>query len=248
MKVEKQTGHELTIGSKSFIPGFEDQIIGMKAEEEKEVNVKFPDEYFSEELAGKDAMFKVKLHEIKRKELPEINDELAKDVSEFDTLEELKKSVKEKQEKANQEREKHETENETVNTVCEQAQVEIPSGMIELEIENMMKDMESRLSYQGMTLDQYLKMVGKTVEDFKTENKEVAEKSIRTRLVLESISKDAEIEATEEEISAKIKEMAENYGRKEEEVKDNPELIKYVKDGLKAENTVKFIVENAKIK
>ncbi len=244
----KAENHELTIGSNTFIPGFEDQIIGMKPEEEKEINVKFPDEYFSPNLAGKDAMFKVKLHEIKKKEMPEINDELAKDISEFDTIDELKNSIREKQEEQNKSRAKYETEDEVVKKVCEGAKVDIPKGMIEVEIDNMAKDIETRLSYQGMKLDQYLKMVNKTMDDFRNENKEQAENSIKSRLVLEAVGKDAGIEVTDEEVSDKIKEMAKNYGRKEEDVKDNPELIKYVSDNLKVEKTINFLVENAKIK
>ena len=244
----KAEGHELTIGSNTFIPGFEDQIIGMKLDEEREINVKFPEEYFSKDLAGKDAMFKVKLHEIKKKELPEINDELAKDVSEFDTLEELKNSIKEKQEEQNKSRAKYETEDEVIKAVCDEAKVDIPNGMIELEIDNMARDIETRLSYQGMKLEQYLKMMNKTMDDFRSENKEQAESSVKTRLVLEAIEKAEKIEVTEEEISNKIKEMAESYGRKEEEVKDNPELVKYVGDSLKSEKTIDFLVENAKIK
>ena len=244
----KAENHELTIGSNTFIPGFEDQIIGMKLEEEKEINVKFPEEYFSANLAGKDAIFKVKLHEIKKKEMPEINDELAKDISEFDTIDELKNSIREKQEEQNKTRAKYEIEDEVVKTVCEKAKVEIPAGMVETEIDHMAQDIETRLSYQGMKLEQYLKMMNKTMEDFRSENKEQAENAVKSRLVLEAVGKDANIEVTEEEISAKIKEMAENYGRKEEEVKDNPELIKYVGDNLKIEKTINFLVENAKIK
>ena len=244
----KAENHELTIGSNTFIPGFEDQIIGMKLEEEKEINVKFPEDYFSANLAGKDAIFKVKLHEIKKKEMPEINDELAKDISEFDTIDELKNSIREKQEEQNKTRAKYETEDEVVKTVCEKAKVEIPAGMIETEIDHMAQDIETRLSYQGMKLEQYLKMMNKTMEDFRNENKEQAENAVKSRLVLEAVGKDANIEVTEEEISAKIKEMAENYGRKEEDVKDNPELVKYVGDNLKVEKTINFLVENAKIK
>ncbi len=244
----KAENHELTIGSNTFIPGFEDQIIGMKLEEEKEINVKFPEEYFSANLAGKDAMFKVKLHEIKKKEMPEINDELAKDISEFDTIDELKKSIREKQEEQNKQRAKYETEDEVIKAVCDEAKVDIPNGMIELEIDRMAQDIETRLSYQGMKLEQYLKMMNKTMEDFRKENREQAENAVKSRLVLEAVEKDAKIEVTEEEISAKIKEMAENYGRKEEEVKDNPELVKYVGDSLKTEKTINFLVENAKIK
>jgi len=244
----KAENHELTIGSNTFIPGFEDQIIGMKLEEEKEINVKFPEQYFSANLAGKDAMFKVKLHEIKKKEMPEINDELAKDISEFDTIEELKNSIKEKQEEQNKSRAKYETEDAVIKAVSEEAKVEIPAGMIEMEIDNMAQDIETRLRYQGMNLDQYLKMMNKTMDDFRSENKEQAENSIKTRLVLEAVAKDAAIEVTEEEISSKIKEMAENYGKKEDEVKDNPELIRYVTEGLKSEKTINYLVENAKIK
>ena len=244
----KAENHELTIGSNTFIPGFEDQIIGMKLEEEKEINVKFPDEYFSANLAGKDAMFKVKLHEIKKKEMPEIDDELAKDVSEFDTLEELKKSIREKQEEQNKSRAKYETEDAVVKAVCNEAKVDIPAGMIEMEIDRMAQDIEQRLSYQGMSLDQYLKMMNKTMDDFRSENKEQAESTIKSRLVLEAVGKEENIKVEEKEISEKIKEMAENYGRKEEEVKDNPELVRYVGDNLKVEKTINFLVENAKIK
>lgn len=244
----KAENHELTIGSNTFIPGFEDQIIGMKPEEEKEIKVKFPEEYFSANLAGKDATFKVKLHEIKKKEMPEINDELAKDISEFDTIEELKNSIKEKQEEQNKTKAKYETEDEVIKAVCEEAKVEIPSGMIESETDHMVQDINTRLSYQGMNIDQYLKMMNKTMEEFRSEYKEQAETAVKSRLVLEAVGKEAGIEVKEEEISAKIKEMAENYGRKEEEVKDNPELVKYVGDSLKTEKTIDFLVENAKIK
>ena len=244
----KAENHELTIGSNTFIPGFEDQIIGMKPEEEKEIKVKFPEEYFSANLAGKDATFKVKLHEIKKKEMPEINDELAKDISEFDTIEELKNSIKEKQEEQNKSKAKYEMEDEVIKAVCADAKVEIPSGMIETETDHMVQDINTRLSYQGMNIDQYLKMINKTMEEFRSEYKEQAETAVKSRLVLEAVGKDAGIEVKEEEISAKIKEMAENYGRKEEEVKDNPELVKYVGDSLKTEKTIDFLVENAKIK
>ena len=244
----KAENYELTIGSNTFIPGFEDQIIGMKLEEEKDIKVKFPEEYFSKDLAGKDATFKVKLHEIKKKEMPEINDELAKDISEFDTLEELKASIREKQQKDNETRAKYETEDEAIEVVCSNAKVEIPSGMIESEIEHMEKDMEQRLSYQGMKLDDYLQMIGKTRESFKEEYKPQAEKQVKSRLVLEAIAKDAKLEATEEEINNKISEMAKAYGQKEEDVKNNEQLINYVKETIKSEKTVDFIVSNAKIK
>ncbi|MCI8486625.1 MAG: trigger factor [Clostridia bacterium] len=244
----KADNHELEIGSKTFIPGFEDQIIGMKIDEERDINVKFPEEYFSKDLAGKDAVFKVKLHEIKRKELPEIDDEFAKDVSEFDTIKELKESIREKLEEENKSRAKYETEDEAIKTVCDSVEIEIPSGMIETEIDNMVKDIEARLSYQGLKLDQYLHMINKTEEDFRKEYEEQAQKSVKSRLVLEAIVKDAKIEITEEELNEKIKEMATNYGKKEEELIKNENLKDYLSNNMKVEKAIKFIVDNAKIK
>ena len=244
----KAENYELEIGSGRFIPGFEDQIIGMKIDEEKDINVKFPEDYPSKDLAGKDATFKIKLHEIKKKELPEINDEFAKDASEFDTLEEWKKSIKEKKEKENTSKAKFEIEEEAISEVCKNTTVDIPSGMIETQIDNMEQDIASRLSYQGMNLDQYLQMVGKTKKEFRDEYKEEAEKQVKTNLVLEAIMKDAKIEVTKEEIDAKVKEMAEMYGQKEEEVKNNAQLLRYVEETLKTEKTIHYIVDNAKIK
>ena len=244
----KAENYELEIGSGRFIPGFEDQIIGMKIDEEKDINVKFPEDYPSKDLAGKDATFKIKLHEIKKKELPEINDEFAKDASEFDTLEEWKESIKEKQEKENSSKAKFEMEEEAIAEVCKNATVDIPSGMIETQIDNMEQDIASRLSYQGMNLDQYLQMIGKTKKEFRDEYKEEAEKQVKTNLVLEAIMKDAKIEVTKEEIDAKVKEMAEMYGQKEEEVKNNAQLLRYVEETLKTEKTIHYIVDNAKIK
>ena len=191
----KAQNHDLEIGSNTFIPGFEDQIIGMKIDEEKDINVKFPDEYFSKDLAGKDATFKVKLHEIKKKELPKLDDEFAKDVSEFDTLEELKTSIKEKKQKQNDEKAKYETQDAIIKEVCKNMKVEIPSGMIEMEVENMMKDIEQRLSYQGLKLEQYLQMMGKTKEDMQKEYEPQAIEGIKSRLALEAVIKKEKIEA-----------------------------------------------------
>ena len=244
----KAENHELTIGSNTFIPGFEDQIIGMKIGEDKDINVKFPEEYFSEELKGKDAVFKIKLHEIKKKELPELNDDFAKDTSEFDTLDELKASIKEKLEHENEHKAKYETEDAAVKAVTEASEVEIPSGMIETEIDNAVRDIETRLSYQGMQLEQYLQMMGKTMEEFRKEYEEQAKVSVKTRLTLEAIVKAENIEASEEDVNAKLEEMAAMYGKKSEELKENEQFMTYIKDSLKNEAVVKFIIDNAKIK
>ncbi len=244
----KAEGHELEIGSNTFIPGFEDQIIGMKVDEERDIKVKFPDEYFSKDLAGKDAIFKIKLHEIKKKELPELDDEFAKDVSEFDTLEELKNSIKEKIDVENKNKEKYETEEEAIKTVCENTEIDIPSGMIEVEIDNMIKDIEGRLSYQGLKLEQYLQMVGKTEEDMRKEFEDQAKKSVKSRLVLEAVVKAEKLEASEEEVGEKIKEMAKQYNRPEDELLANEQLRSYIAESMKTEKAIEFIVKNAKIK
>ena len=243
----KAEGHELEIGSGAFIPGFEEQLVGMNIDEEREIKVTFPKEYFSKDLAGKEAMFKVKLHEIKKKELPELDDEFAKDVSEFDTLAELKKSIKEKLEKNNEQRAKYETEEAAMKAVCEDVKLDIPSGMIEFEIDNMLKDFEQRLAYQGLNVEQYLNMIGKTEEEMRKEYEPQAIESIKSRLVLEAIINAEKIEASEDEIKSKMEEMAKNYGKKVEELSENENLKKYLEEGIKSEKALEFIVENAKV-
>ncbi len=244
----KASNHELELGSNTFIPGFEDQVIGMKTEEVKDVKVKFPEEYFSKELAGKDAVFKVTVHEIKEKELPKIDDEFAKDVSEFDTLKELKADIKAKKEKQNEERAKAELEEKAVKAVAEDATIDIPAGMIELEIDNMEQDMDRRLAYQGINLEQYLQMLGKTKVDFRNESQEPAKQNIKIRLVLDAIFDDAKLEISDKEVDEKIKELATTYGRKEEDLKNNEELLGHIKDSIKSEKAIAFIVDNAKVK
>ncbi len=244
----KAENYELEIGSNTFIPGFEDQIIGMKLEEEKDVKVKFPEDYFSKDLAGKDAVFKVTLHGIKKKELPKMDDDFAKDVSEFDTLEELKNSIKEKLDTTNADKAKYETEEEAIKTVCDNTKLDIPNGMIEMEIDNMVKDLESRLSYQGLNLSQYLQIMNKKEEELRKDYKEQAERSVKSRLVLEAIVKAEKIEVTPEEVADKIKEMAKQYGRKEEELLENVQLKEYIEGNLKVEKAIDFIVKNAKKK
>lgn len=243
----KAENHELVIGSNTFIPGFEDQIIGMKVNEKKDINVKFPDEYFSKELAGKDATFKVTLHEIKEKELPKLDDDFAKDVSEFDTLAEYKANIKFKKEEAAAERAKNEMEEAVVNKAAEVSEVEISDGMIEVELDNMIQDMDRRLSYQGFKMEQYLKMIGKTTADFRKENREAAKTSLKIRLVLDAIEEDSKIEADEKEVNDKIAELAKTYGRKEEDLKANAELIDNIKGTIRNDKAIKLLLDNAKL-
>ena len=242
----KGENYSLEIGSGSFIPGFEDQVIGMKIDEEKDINVKFPDEYFSKDLAGKDATFKVKVHEIKKKELPELDDEFAKDVSEFDTLKELKDSIKERLVKENEQKAKYEKEDAVMKVVTEGMKADIPAGMVEVEVDNMVKDMEQRMSYQGLKLEQYLKMLNKTVEEFRKEYEPQAIEAIKSRLALEAIVKAEKIEATDADVKEKLEEMAKNYGKTAEELEKNENIKEYLKQGIENEKAINFLVENAK--
>ena len=244
----KAENHELVIGSNTFIPGFEDQIIGMKIDEEKDINVTFPEEYFSKDLAGKPAVFKVKLHEIKKKELPVVDDEFAKDVSEFDTVKELKASIKEKLEEENKNKAKYETEEEAIKAVCEATDIDIPSGMVETETDNMIKDIEQRLQYQGLNFEQYLQIMNKTEGDMRKEMEEQAKVQVKTKLVLEAIVGAEKIEAPEEEVKAKLEEMANTYGRDIKELENNESLKLYVAENVKTQKAISFIVDNAKIK
>ena len=242
----KGENYSLEIGSGSFIPGFEDQVIGMKIDEEKDINVKFPDEYFSKDLAGKDATFKVKVHEIKKKELPELDDEFAKDVSEFDTLKELKDSIKERLVKENEQKAKYEKEDAVMKVVTEGMKADIPAGMVEVEVDNMVKDMEQRMSYQGLKLEQYLKMLNKTEAEFRKDYEPQATEAIKSRLALEAIIKAEKIEATEKDVKEKLEEMAKNYGKTAEELEKNDNIKEYIKQGIENEKAIEFLVENAK--
>ena len=237
--------YELELGSHRFIEGFEDQVVGMKIDEEKDINVTFPDDYSSKDLAGKPAVFKIKLHEIKAKEYPEMDDEFAKDVSEFDTMDELKADIRKNLEEQNEKRTKNEIEDNAINKVCDNSKLDIPSGMIESEIDAMCDDMNRRLAYQGLNLEQYLKVFNKSMSDFRSEMQPQAEKSIKTRLVLEAICKDAKLVITEEEIDEKISELAKTYGRPEDELKNNEEFKKYITSTIETEKALNYIVENA---
>ena len=243
----KAEGQQLTIGSNTFIPGFEDQIVGMKIGEEKDINVTFPKDYYSKDLAGKDARFHINLHEIKEKELPKLDDEFAKDVSEFDTLAELKKSIKDKKTEENEHRAKHEMEDSAIETVCKNTKIDIPEGMIDLEIDNMVDNISQRLQYQGMKLDQYLKMVGKTETEMRKEFRTDAEKNVKTSLVLGQIVKDEKIEADKKYVKEKMEEMSKQYNRKLEEIEKNEQLKEYLEESSKTELAVKLVMDNAKM-
>ncbi|MBQ8299966.1 MAG: trigger factor [Clostridia bacterium] len=247
----KGENYSLEIGSNTFIPGFEDQLIGLKMNEETEVNVTFPENYFSADLAGKPAVFKVKIHEVKMKELPEIDDEFAKDVSEFDTLKELKEDIKKKLTEENEKKAKYEMEEAAIKEVCENTEIDIPKVMIDHEVEDYMKELESRLAYQGMDMKTYLSLMGKDVEDFKSQYVERATTNVKTKLVLEEIFKVENIEITDKDIEEKLRDFAKNYGAtgaNVDELVKNPtdQLKNFASEELKYDLAVKFIIDNAK--
>lgn len=241
----KGENFELTIGSGQFIPGFEDQMVGMKINEERDVNVKFPEEYHAENLAGKDATFKVKLHEIKEKILPELDDEFAKDVSEFDTLEDYKKELNKKVKERKENQAKAEKEQEAIEKFIEKVEVVIPEGMIDEEVEKMVEEMNANLSYQGLNIDQYLQYMGISLEDYKKEMRGQAEKRIKLNLGLEAIAKEEKVEVSDEEIDTKIKELSAQYGAGDEEsLLKNENARNYMRQELTHEKTMKIVTDN----
>lgn len=246
----KGDGYELEIGSGSFIPGFEEQLVGVNAGEEKEVNVTFPEEYHAADLAGKPAMFKVKVNEIKKKELPELDDDFASEVSEFDTLEEYKNSVKEKLTKAAEEKSKDETEDAAIDAVAADCEVDIPAAMIEAQIDRMINGMAQRLSYQGMSLEMYLQYTGSTIEAMRENFREQAEKQVKVSLVLEEVIKTEKIEASEDEKNEKIEEMSKQYNMDLDKLKEalRPEDIEGIKREIEFTKAIDLIVDNAVIK
>lgn len=239
----------LVIGSGTFIPGFEDQLVGMKKGEEREINVTFPDEYHAEELAGKPALFKVRLNEIKRKNLPELDDEFAKDVSEFETLEEFKQDLRNKlEEKAKADAEAYKRD-AVVEKAAENATIEIPEVMIDNEAHRMVHEFEERLQYQGLTLETYYQFTGLDHDSLKDQFKENAEKRVRINLTLEAIAEKENIEVSEDEIEAELDKLAELYKRDKDEVKRILEAqgaLDSIKSDLRIRKTIDLLVEQSK--
>ena len=244
----KGENYSLEIGSNTFIPGFEDQLIGLKKGEETDVNVNFPENYFSKELAGKPATFKVKVNEIKTKEYPKMDDEFAKDVSEFDTLKELKADTRANLEEENNKRAKYEMEEDAIEEVTHSAKIDIPAKMLDAEIDGYIHDMNHRLEHQGMTLDMYMQMMNTDLASVRDQFKGKAEHNITTRLVLEAIFEAEKIEITDEDINKKLADVAKEYGRDAEEfvAKANDQVKEFAKEELKYDLAVKFIMDNAK--
>lgn len=245
----KAEDYPLTIGSHSFIDTFEEQLIGKKIGEECEVNVTFPTEYHAADLAGKPATFKVTVKEIKVKELPELNDEFASEVSEFDTLDEYKKDVEKKLAEKKEIEANSKNEDAVVAKVVENATMEIPDKMIDAQAENMVQDMARRMQSQGLSLDMYLKYTGMTVEQMKEQTRPDAEKRIRTRLVLEAVAKAENIQISDEKVDEEVAKMAEAYKMEVEKLKSymSESDVKQMKEDLAVQQAVDLLVAEAKL-
>ena len=245
----KGEDYPLTIGSHSFIDNFEEQLIGKNIGDECEVNVTFPENYQAKELAGKPALFKVKIKEIKVKELPELDDEFAGEVSEFETLEEYKKDVKAKLSETKGRQAATENENRVVAKVVENASMDIPEPMIETETRNMLNDYAYRMQSQGLAFDQYLKYTGMTAEQFQEQLKPQAEQRIRTRLVMEAVVKAENIEPDDEAVEREINNMAANYKMEADQVKAQlgETGLKQLKEDLAVQEAIDFVVAEAKL-
>ena len=228
---EKQT---LVIGSKTFIPGFEEQLIGMNIGEEKDINVKFPEEYHAENLKGKDAVFAIKLHEIKVKELPELTDDFIKESTGAESLAAYKEEAKARMEKQNADRADRELEDEIVKKVTETSDVEIPDALIENQIDRMVQEMSYRLSYQGLKLEDYLKYMNKSMDEFRKGYEEQAKEIVKSQLVIEAIIEKEEIQATEEDVEARVNEMAKAQDKPAPDVKKNmgARQLDYIKNEI----------------
>ena len=249
----KGENYDLVIGSGSFIPGFEEQLVGKKAGEEVEVNVTFPEEYHAENLAGKPVVFKVKVNDVKVKELPELNDEFAADTTEFNTLEELRADVRAKAEVDAKEAAKNELRNRVIEKVVENTEVEVPEAMVKNEIENQLMELNYQLQYQGFGMEQFLQMTGKTMEEFKAEftsnRRDEAIRNVKTSLVIEAIAKAEDVQVSEEEVNAEVQKMAEAYNMTVEQVKEalRPTDLKDMEGQLKIRKTIDLLVDSAKI-
>lgn len=245
----KAEDYPLTIGSHSFIDTFEDQLVGKNIGEDVEVNVTFPAEYQAEELAGKPAVFKVKIKEVKVKELPELNDEFASEVSEFETMDEYKADIKAKLAETKQQQATTENENNVVQKVVDNATIEIPEPMIDLQVRNMIEDYANRMQSQGISLDQYMQFTGTTMEQLQEQMRPQAERRIRTRLVLEAVVAAENLEASDEAVETELKKMSETYKMEIDKIKEimGENGINQMKEDIAVQEAVDFLVAEAKL-
>jgi trigger factor len=239
--------YSLELGSGQFIPGFEDQLVGLAAGESKDVEVTFPEEYHAADLAGKPAVFKVTLHEIKGKELPELDDEFAKDVDdEVETLDALKEKIKSRLEHDKKHQEEHHNQDAVVEKATANAEIDLPAVMVDNEVDRMLQEFEQRLQMQGMNLELYFQFSGQNEEALREQMKEEAEQRVRGSLTLEAIAKAENIQASDEDVNEELQKMAEMYNMTVENITAALGNLDGIKGDLKARKTVQFLVENSK--
>ncbi|WP_025949396.1 trigger factor [Geobacillus thermocatenulatus] len=244
----KAENYSLEIGSGTFIPGFEEQLVGMKAGEEKEIQVTFPEEYHAEQLAGKPATFKVKVHEVKAKQLPALDDEFAKDVDEeVETLDELKAKIRARLEEAKKNEAETALRNAVIEKAAANAEMDIPEVMIKNETDRMLREFDQRLHMQGLNLQLYYQFSGQDEASLREQMKEDAEKRVRAALTLEAIAKAENIEVTDEEVNKELEKMAEAYKLSVDKLKELLGSLDGVKEDLKWRKTVDFLVEHSKV-
>ena len=242
----KAEHYSLVLGSGSFIPGFEDQVVGHSAGEEFDVNVKFPEEYGAAELAGKDATFKIKLHEVKYKELPALDDDFAKDVSEYDTLDELKDSIRNNIKTNLDKQAEQKVENDLMDQVIANMKADIPDAMVDSRIDELVQDFEYRISQQGLKLADYLKYMGMNIEQFRAQFKEQADKQVKMRLAMEAIVAKEGITASDEEFEEEVKRIADAYKMEADKVKSFVDAAA-VKADLAINKAIDFVKEKANV-
>lgn len=244
----KGTDYPLTLGSGSFIPGFEDQLVGAKAGDHVEVNVTFPEEYQAAELAGKEAVFQCDVNKVETKELPELDDDFAQDVSEFDTLAEYREDVKKNLTEKKEKEARAAKENAAVDKAIENAEMEIPDAMLNTQVRQMMNDFASRMQSQGLTMEQYFQFTGMTAEKMQEEMKPQALKRIQTRLVLEKIAETENIEVSEDEVNEEISKMAEMYKMEADKLKEllGDRELEQMKKGMAVQKAVTLVADEAK--
>lgn len=240
----KAENYELTLGAGQFIPGFEDQVVGHNIGEEFDVNVTFPEDYHAEELKGKPAVFKIKLHEIKKKELPTVDDEFVKDVSEFDTLDEYRKDIETRLQSQKEKAADNDVENQLVDAIIEKVQAEIPDEMVENEVDEIINAFAYRLQSQGLKLETYLKYTGQTTDDLRVQYKPQAERQVKVRLGLEKIAELENLKPTEEETEAEYQKLADAYGMPLENVK-NLVTVEGINGDIQNQKAIDLVKENA---
>ena len=244
----KGENHPLEIGSHSFIDTFEDQLVGKNSGDEVEVNVTFPEQYQAEELAGKPATFKVKINEIRAKELPELNDEFVQDVSEFDTMAEYREDTKKKLQERKENAAKGTKEDEAIQKIIDKSKMEIPEAMIDMQAENMVEEFAQRIAAQGMSFEQYMQFSGMTIEKMKEQVRPEALQRIQSSLVLEQIAKEENIVASDEDVDAEVEKMASMYGMKAEDLKNymGDSEKESMKRDIAVKKAVEFVMANVK--